>query len=57
MKPPLDCEKPIQISPLVTRILANNGNFMTGPGTNTYLIGHDDMTMDREQIKHVRSYV
>lgn len=28
-----------RLSPLVRRVTAGNGNIMTGPGTNTYLIG------------------
>jgi glyoxylase-like metal-dependent hydrolase (beta-lactamase superfamily II) len=31
-------ETPEKINDLTTRILANNPNFMTGPGTNTYII-------------------
>lgn len=34
-----------QLTPLVRRILAPNPGFMTGPGTNTYLIGHADVTV------------
>ncbi len=30
-----------QFSPLVRRITAPNGSAMTGPGTNTYLLGHN----------------
>lgn len=33
------------LSPLVRRILAPNPSVMTGPGTNTYLIGHNDVTV------------
>lgn len=31
-----------RISPRVTRITANNASYMTGPGTNTYLLGAGD---------------
>lgn len=30
-----------QIAPGVRRLVARNPGFMTGPGTNTYLVGHD----------------
>jgi glyoxylase-like metal-dependent hydrolase (beta-lactamase superfamily II) len=31
-----------EIRPGIRRLVANNAGYMTGPGTNTYLIGHDD---------------
>src|SRR3954451_10026763 len=33
------------LSPLVRRILAPNPNVFTGPGTNTYLVGTDDVAV------------
>ena len=30
---------PVRLSPRLIRVTANNGSMMTGPGTNTYLIG------------------
>jgi glyoxylase-like metal-dependent hydrolase (beta-lactamase superfamily II) len=35
----------VTISPLVRRILANNPSVMTGPGTNTYLVGSGDLAV------------
>ncbi len=34
-----------QFSPLVRRITAPNGNAMTGPGTNTYLLGREQIAV------------
>ncbi len=34
-----------QLSPLVRRITAPNSSVMTGPGTNTYLIGNDEIAV------------
>lgn len=33
------------LSPLVRRIVANNSGLMTGPGTNTYLVGIDEIVV------------
>ena len=34
-----------EVSPLVRRIVAPNPSRMTGPGTNTYLVGRDEVTV------------
>ncbi|MDQ6619765.1 MAG: MBL fold metallo-hydrolase [Pseudomonadota bacterium] len=36
---------PKQLDALVTRIIAPNAGMMTGPGTNTYLVGTDEMVV------------
>ena len=41
----MEAEKVVQISPLIRRITAGNGSVFTGPGTNTYLIGNEDVTV------------
>ena len=37
--------QPVQLSPLVRRITAENPSVMTGPGTNSYLIGRDEIAV------------
>lgn len=44
-RPPLTHDVPAAISPLVRRIVAANPGPMTGPGTNTYLIGVDEVAV------------
>lgn len=43
--PELIAGQPIALSPLVTRVLAPNPGFMTGPGTNSYLIGRQEIAV------------
>ena len=43
--PELTPGKVVTLSPLVRRVLAPNPNIMTGPGTNTYLVGRDDLAV------------
>lgn len=35
----------VELTPLVRRVLCNNPNIMTGPGTNTYLVGRDEVAV------------
>lgn len=42
---PLTHDVPVDISPLVRRIVAANPSHMTGPGTNTYLVGVDEVAV------------
>ena len=35
----------VQISPRIRRITAGNGSVFTGPGTNTYLVGTEEVTV------------
>ena len=41
----MEAEKVVQISPLIKRITAANGSVFTGPGTHTYLVGNEDVTV------------
>lgn len=41
----IEAGKVYQLSPLVRRITAPNPGMMTGPGTNTYLIGHREVAV------------
>ncbi len=42
---PIIPDVPRALSPLVRRICADNPGVMTGPGTNTYLIGVDEIAV------------
>jgi glyoxylase-like metal-dependent hydrolase (beta-lactamase superfamily II) len=43
--PDMTPEVPSALSPLVRRIVASNPSHMTGPGTNTYLVGIDEVAV------------
>jgi len=42
---PLEHDLAHWVSPLVRRLVANNPGYMTGPGTNTYLLGTGDVAV------------
>jgi glyoxylase-like metal-dependent hydrolase (beta-lactamase superfamily II) len=53
-------EVPSALSPLVRRIVAANPSHMTGPGTNTYLVGIDEVAVidpGPADAKHVKAIV
>ena len=39
--------EPVAVADGVVRLTAANPGFMTGPGTNTYLVGSDELAVDR----------
>ncbi len=58
--PDMTPEVPSALSPLVRRIVASNPSHMTGPGTNTYLVGIDEVAVidpGPDDPKHVAAIV
>ena len=50
--------KPVIVAPGVRRIVAGNAGLMTGPGTNTYLLGASEITVldpGPDDAEHLRS--
>lgn len=45
VRPALTPDVPVALSKLVRRILCDNPGMMTGPGTNTYLVGIDEVAV------------
>ncbi len=51
---------PSALSPLVRRIVAPNPGHMTGPGTNTYLVGIDEVAVidpGPDSVEHVQAII
>jgi glyoxylase-like metal-dependent hydrolase (beta-lactamase superfamily II) len=58
--PDLTPEAPSALSPLVRRVVANNPGLMTGPGTNSYLVGIDEVAVidpGPDLAKHIDSII
>jgi glyoxylase-like metal-dependent hydrolase (beta-lactamase superfamily II) len=58
--PPLIAGVPRALSPLVRRIVAPNPGKMTGPGTNTYLVGIDEIAVidpGPDMAEHIEAIV
>ena len=49
----MEAGKVVELSPLVRRITAGNGSVFTGPGTNTYLVGKEEVTVIDLSLIHI----
>ena len=43
----------VALSQLVRRVVAPNAGHMTGPGTNTYLVGVDEVALDKGHVSWI----
>jgi glyoxylase-like metal-dependent hydrolase (beta-lactamase superfamily II) len=58
--PDLTPDVPSALSPLIRRVVADNPGLMTGPGTNTYLVGIDEVAVidpGPDKPKHIDAII
>ena len=57
-RPPLEPGQVATLSPRLRRVLCPNPSMMTGPGTNTYIVGTDDLVVidpGPDHVEHVEA--